>query len=74
MSDRIIDAPERWSVVDRSHLRRLVAGASGRLQIVEPLDLLRTQLEAVGSCVLLDARDSSLTSTPTATIVAQRAL
>jgi hypothetical protein len=46
MSEWIIDALERWSAVDSSHLRRLMAGASGRFEIVKPLDLLRTQLEA----------------------------
>jgi hypothetical protein len=39
-------------------LRRLVALAGGRREIVEPLDLLRAQLYAVGRRVLLDAGDA----------------
>jgi hypothetical protein len=44
-----------WSAVDGGHVRLLVAIAGGRGEIVEPLDLLHAQLDAVGCRVLLDA-------------------
>ena len=47
-----------WSVVDCGHVRLVVAVAGGGGEIVEPLDLLRAQLDAVGSGVLLDAGDA----------------
>jgi hypothetical protein len=46
------------SAVDGGHVRLVVALAGGRGEIVEPLDLFRAQLDAVGSGVLLDARDA----------------
>jgi len=47
-----------WSAVDCGHVRLVVALAGGRGEVVEPLDLLGAQLDAVGSGVLLDAGDA----------------
>src|SRR5712691_4756577 len=47
--------PVTWSAVDGGHVRLVVAFAGGRGEVVEPLDLLRAQLDPVGSRVLLDA-------------------
>jgi hypothetical protein len=45
------------SAVDDGHVRLVVALAGGRGEIVEPFDLIRAQLDAVGSRVLFDAGD-----------------
>src|SRR6266568_1239347 len=49
---------ERSSTVDDGHVSLLVALACSRSEVVEPLDLLRAQLDTVGCGVLLDARDA----------------
>ena len=46
------------SAVDDGHLRLFVALAGGRGEVVQPFDLLMTQLELVGGRVLLDAGDA----------------
>ena len=51
-------AAATWSAVDCGHVRLVVALAGGGGEIVEPLDLLRAQLDAVGGRVLLDAGDA----------------
>jgi hypothetical protein len=48
-----------WSAVDGGHVQLVVALAGGRREIVEPLDLLRAELDAVGGRVLLDAGDAA---------------
>jgi hypothetical protein len=58
-----VTAPKQSSVVesglavDDGHVPFVVAFAGGRSELVQPLDLLGTQLEAVRCCVLLDAGD-----------------
>jgi hypothetical protein len=47
-----------WSAVDCGHVRLVVALADCRGEVVEPLDLLRAQRDAVGSGVLVDAGDA----------------
>jgi hypothetical protein len=47
-----------WSAVDCGNVRLVVALAAGGGEIVEPSDLLRAQLDAVGGGVLLDAGDA----------------
>jgi hypothetical protein len=47
----------RWSAVDGGHVRLVVTLAGGRSEVVEPLDLLRAQLDGVGRRVLLDPGD-----------------
>jgi len=44
-----------WSAVDDGHVRFAVTFAGGRREFVQPLHLLRAQLEAVCGYVLLDA-------------------
>ena len=46
------------SAVDCSHVGLVVAFAGGGREVVEPLDLLGAQLDAVGRGVLLDAGDA----------------
>ncbi len=41
--------------VDGGHVSFVVAFAGRRSEVVEPFDLLSTQLDAIGSSVLLDA-------------------
>jgi hypothetical protein len=48
----------RSSTVDDGHVSLLVAFACRRGEIVEPLDLLRAQLDTVGRGILLDAGDA----------------
>src|SRR5829696_1189830 len=50
--------PMTWSAVDGGHVRFVVALAGGRGEIVEPFDLLRAELDAVGCRVLFDAGDA----------------
>jgi hypothetical protein len=50
--------PMTSSTVDGGHVRLVVALAGGRREIVEALDLLCAQLDAVGGGVLLDAGDT----------------
>jgi hypothetical protein len=47
----------RGSAVDGGHVRLVVAFASGRRQVAEPLELAGAELDAVGGGVLLDAGD-----------------
>jgi hypothetical protein len=44
-----------WSAVDGGHVRFVLALARGRRQLVQPVELVVAQLDAVGSGVLLDA-------------------
>ena len=44
--------------VDTGHVGLVVALADGRREVVEPVDLIRAQFDAVGGYVLLDAGDS----------------
>src|SRR4051812_19941685 len=46
-----------WSAVNGGHVRFVVAFAGGRSEVVQPFDLLGTELDAVGGGVLLDAGD-----------------
>jgi len=45
------------SAIDNGHVPFVVALACGRRQVVQPLDLLGAQVQAVGCGVLLDAGD-----------------
>ena len=45
------------SAVDDGHIPFVVTLPRGRREVVQPLDLLGAQLEAVGGGVLLDAGD-----------------
>jgi integrase len=47
-----------WSAVDGGRVRFVVAFAGGWDDVVEPLDLLRAELDSVGCRVLLDAGDA----------------
>src|SRR5712691_1195079 len=47
-----------WSAVDDGHVSLLMAFARSRGEVVEPLDLLRAQLDSVGCGVLFDAGDA----------------
>jgi hypothetical protein len=49
-------APRR-SAVDNGHVPFVVTLAGGRCEVIQPLDLLGAQLDAVGGGVLLDAGD-----------------
>src|SRR6266404_281833 len=49
--------PRGWSAIDNGHVPFVVALACGRRQVVQPLDLLGAQVQAVGCGVLLDAGD-----------------
>ena len=46
-----------WSAVDGGHAGFVVALAGGRSQVVQPLELVTAELDAVGGGVLLDAGD-----------------
>jgi hypothetical protein len=50
-----------WSAVDDGHIPFVVALAGGRREVVQPLDLRGTQLDAIGGGVLLDAGDPPTT-------------
>ena len=83
---RDVHAPARpltWSAVDCGHVRLVVALAGGRREVVEPLDLPRAQLDAVGSGVLCHpgsppalgcrlARSRMASTAPPATTVVKR--
>src|SRR5205814_2048689 len=47
-----------WLAVDGGHVRFIVAFPGSRSEVVQPLDLLGAELDAVGGGVLLDAGDS----------------
>src|SRR3989441_4917614 len=47
-----------WSAVDGGHVHFVVAFPGSRSEVVQPFDLLGTELDAVGGGVLLDAGDS----------------
>jgi hypothetical protein len=47
-----------WSAVDDGHVSLLMAPARSRGEVVEPLDLLRAQFDAVGFDVFFDAGDA----------------
>ena len=53
----VADIAVPWSAVDDGHVPFVMALTGGRRQVVQPFDLLATQLDAVGRCVLLNASD-----------------